>query len=508
MKLWDKGFEPDKMIEEFTVGQDRELDLQLARYDVEGSMAHITMLESIGLLKKDELDTLLKGLREILDTINRGEFRIEEGVEDVHSQVEFMLTERYGDLGKKIHSGRSRNDQVLVDLKLFMRDQLRRIAEATGHLFDRLQLLSEEYKEVLMPGYTHLQVAMPSSFGLWFGAYAESLVDDLRMLHAAYEIADQNPLGSAAGYGSSFPLNRTMTTKLLEFSDLHYNVVAAQMSRGKTERAAAMGISAIASTLGRFAMDVCMWMCQNFAFISFPDEFTTGSSIMPQKKNPDVAELVVGPTELVMMDQTGVPSQPSNPFSWRQPLMRGALVGVLLSLALLYLSGRAWATVMTRDDLQKVTSARYLGALPAVRVKKRSRTTPATLSEELARSSAYCEAMRIVSMRIDKAMQSHAYRTLLVSSAAPGEGKTTFVCQLADALSRQGRHVLVIDCDLRNPSVHKTLGRPAQAGLAEDLAGADRDGTRQGKARCDLCRQARRDADRAARRRCIPVAAG
>ncbi len=294
MKLWDKGFEPDKMIEEFTVGQDRELDLQLARYDVEGSMAHITMLESIGLLKKDELDTLLKGLREILDTINRGEFRIEEGVEDVHSQVEFMLTERYGDLGKKIHSGRSRNDQVLVDLKLFMRDQLRRIAEATGHLFDRLQLLSEEYKEVLMPGYTHLQVAMPSSFGLWFGAYAESLVDDLRMLHAAYEIADQNPLGSAAGYGSSFPLNRTMTTKLLEFSDLHYNVVAAQMSRGKTERAAAMGISAIASTLGRFAMDVCMWMCQNFAFISFPDEFTTGSSIMPHKKNPDVFEIMRG----------------------------------------------------------------------------------------------------------------------------------------------------------------------------------------------------------------------
>lgn len=294
MKLWDKGFEPDKMIEEFTVGQDRELDLQLARYDVEGSMAHITMLESIGLLKKDELDTLLKGLREILDTINRGEFRIEEGVEDVHSQVEFMLTERYGDLGKKIHSGRSRNDQVLVDLKLFMRDQLRRIAEATGHLFDRLQLLSEEYKEVLMPGYTHLQVAMPSSFGLWFGAYAESLVDDLRMLHAAYEIADQNPLGSAAGYGSSFPLNRTMTTKLLGFSDLHYNVVAAQMSRGKTERAAAMGISAIASTLGRFAMDVCMWMCQNFAFISFPDEFTTGSSIMPHKKNPDVFEIMRG----------------------------------------------------------------------------------------------------------------------------------------------------------------------------------------------------------------------
>lgn len=294
MKLWDKGFEPDKMIEEFTVGNDRQLDLRLARYDVEGSMAHIRMLESIGLLQADELEKLLAALSDIREAIDRGEFTIEEGVEDVHSQVEFMLTARLGDLGKKIHSGRSRNDQVLVDLKLFMRDELKKIAEALGHLFDRLQHLSEQYKDVLMPGYTHLQVAMPSSFGLWFGAYAEALADDMQMLLAAYNIANQNPLGSAAGYGSSFPLNRTMTTELLHFADMHYNVVAAQMSRGKTERAAAMAIGAIASTLGHLAMDVCMWMCQNFGFVKFPDEFTTGSSIMPHKKNPDVFEIMRG----------------------------------------------------------------------------------------------------------------------------------------------------------------------------------------------------------------------
>ena len=294
MKLWDKGFEPDKMIEEFTVGNDRQLDLRLARYDVEGSMAHIRMLESIGLLQADELEKLLAALADIREAIDRGEFTIEEGVEDVHSQVEFMLTARLGDLGKKIHSGRSRNDQVLVDLKLFMRDELKKIAEASGHLFDRLQHLSEQYKDVLMPGYTHLQVAMPSSFGLWFGAYAEALADDMQMLLAAYNIANHNPLGSAAGYGSSFPLNRTMTTELLHFTDMHYNVVAAQMSRGKTERAAAMAIGAIASTLGHLAMDVCMWMCQNFGFVKFPDEFTTGSSIMPHKKNPDVFEIMRG----------------------------------------------------------------------------------------------------------------------------------------------------------------------------------------------------------------------
>ena len=294
MKLWSKGTEPDKMIEEFTVGNDRVLDLRLAQYDVEGSMAHIRMLESIGLLGSDELPVLLDALNDILDVIRRGEFTIEPGVEDIHSQIEFMLTERLGDMGKKIHSGRSRNDQVLVDLKLFMRDELRNIAAATGRLFDRLQSLSETHKDVLMPGYTHLQIAMPSSFGLWFGAYAESLVDDMRMLAAAYETANQNPLGSAAGYGSSFPLDRLKTTELLGFADLHYNVVAAQMSRGKTERAAATAIASIASTLGHFAMDVCMYMCQNFSFISFPDELTTGSSIMPHKKNPDVFEIMRG----------------------------------------------------------------------------------------------------------------------------------------------------------------------------------------------------------------------
>lgn len=294
MKLWSKGFEPDKMIDEFTVGHDRELDMLLARYDVQGSIAHIKMLESIGLLTADELSVLTSGLNEIAEMIERGEFTIEPGVEDVHSQVEFLLTQRLGDVGKKIHSGRSRNDQVLVDLKLFMRQQLRDIAKSVKRLFDKFQELSERYKEVLMPGYTHLQVAMPSSFGLWFGAYAESLIDDVRMLVAAYDIANQNPLGSAAGYGSSFPLDREMTTRELGFADLHYNVVAAQMSRGKTERASAMAIACIASTLGRFAMDVCMFMCQNFGFISFPDEYTTGSSIMPHKKNPDVFEIMRG----------------------------------------------------------------------------------------------------------------------------------------------------------------------------------------------------------------------
>ncbi|MDE5669437.1 MAG: argininosuccinate lyase [Duncaniella sp.] len=282
------------MIEQFTVGNDRELDLRLARYDVQGSMAHIRMLESIGLLTSDELEVLLKALGEIAEVIERGEFCIEDGVEDVHSQVEFMLTARLGDIGKKIHSGRSRNDQVLVDLKLFMRDELRHIAKAVERLFIRLQALSEEHKDKLMPGYTHLQVAMPSSFGLWFGAYAESLADDMQMLAAAYNVANQNPLGSAAGYGSSFPLDREMTTRLLGFETLHYNVVAAQMSRGKTERAASMAIASIASTLGRLAMDVCMWMCQNFGFVSFPDELTTGSSIMPHKKNPDVFEIMRG----------------------------------------------------------------------------------------------------------------------------------------------------------------------------------------------------------------------
>lgn len=297
------------MIEEFTVGQDRALDLRLARYDVRGSMAHIRMLQSIGLLTKDELDTLTEALGDIAALIERGEFVIEPGVEDVHSQVEQLLTERLGDLGKKIHSGRSRNDQVLVDLKLFYRDELLRLADAVNTLFGRLLQLGETYRDYLMPGYTHLQLAMPSSFGLWFGAYAESLIDDMRMVVAAYDTANQNPLGSAAGYGSSFPLDREMTTRLLDFGTLHYNVVAAQMSRGKTERALAVAVASVASTLGRLAMDVCLWMCQNFGFVSFPDELTTGSSIMPHKKNPDVFEVMRGkcnrlqalPNEIALM---------------------------------------------------------------------------------------------------------------------------------------------------------------------------------------------------------------
>ncbi|MFR9651848.1 MAG: argininosuccinate lyase [Rikenellaceae bacterium] len=309
MKLWSKGFEPDEMIESYTVGRDRELDMRLARYDVEGSIAHITMLESIGLLESEELTILVAELKSIAAEIERGEFTIEEGVEDIHSQVEMLLTRRLGDVGKKIHSGRSRNDQVLVDLKLFMRNEIKEIAAELNTLFERLQSLSSEHSGVLMPGYTHLQVAMPSSFGLWFGAYAESLVDDMRLLSAAYDVVNQNPLGSAAGYGSSFPLNRTMTTELLGFETMHYNVVAAQMSRGKSERALAYAIAAIASTIAKFAMDVCLFNSQNFGFVSFPDKYTTGSSIMPHKKNPDVFELMRGrcnrlqslPNEISMM---------------------------------------------------------------------------------------------------------------------------------------------------------------------------------------------------------------
>ena len=312
MKLWDKGYSIDRWIESFTVGNDRELDLKLAKHDVQGSIAHIAMLESIGLLTADEHKTLDAELHNILGEIEAGNFTIEPGVEDVHSQVEQLLTERLGDMGKKIHSGRSRNDQVLVDLKLFYREELCTLAQNVNTLFERLLSLSEQHKGVLMPGYTHLQVAMPSSFGLWFGAYAETLVDDLQTVIAAYRIANQNPLGSAAGYGSSFPLNRTMTTQLLNFDDLHYNVVAAQMSRGKTERALAYAINAIASTLGKLAMDVCLFNSQNYAFISFPDEFTTGSSIMPHKKNPDVFEIMRGKCNRLQTIITEVSSLTTN----------------------------------------------------------------------------------------------------------------------------------------------------------------------------------------------------
>ena len=281
----------DQEVERFTVGKDREMDLYLAKYDVLGSMAHITMLESIGLLTNEELRTLLAALRQIYAIADEGKFVIEEGIEDVHSQVELMLTRSLGDMGKKIHSGRSRNDQVLLDLKLFTRTQIKELVSAVGDLFDVLIAQSNRYKTVLMPGYTHLQVAMPSSFGLWFGAYAESLVDDLQLLQAAFKVCNRNPLGSAAGYGSSFPLNRQMTTDLLGFDSLDYNVVCAQMGRGKMERTVAFAMAGIAATLSKLAFDACMFNSQNFGFIKLPDQFTTGSSIMPHKKNPDVFEL-------------------------------------------------------------------------------------------------------------------------------------------------------------------------------------------------------------------------
>ena len=292
MKLWEKNFEINQEIERFTVGRDREMDLYLAKYDVLGSMAHITMLQSIGLLEAEELSRLLAELKRIYAVCESGGFVIEDGVEDVHSQVELMLTRTLGDMGKKIHSGRSRNDQVLVDLKLFTRRQLMDIAGEVMTLFGELLAKSDRYKDILMPGYTHLQVAMPSSFGLWFGAYAESLADDMLFLQAAYRMTNRNPLGSAAGYGSSFPLNRTMTTELLGFDTMDYNVVYAQMGRGKMERNVAFALASIAGTLAKMAFDACLFNSQNFSFVRLPKECTTGSSIMPHKKNPDVFELI------------------------------------------------------------------------------------------------------------------------------------------------------------------------------------------------------------------------
>lgn len=308
-KLWEKSVHVTEEIDRFTVGHDRELDLYLAKYDVLGSMAHVTMLHSIGLIADEELPVLLRELRAIYQVAESGDFVIEDGIEDVHSQVELMLTRKLGDMGKKIHSGRSRNDQVLVDLKLFTRDKIREVAEAVRDLFAELQQQSERYKNVLMPGYTHLQVAMPSSFGLWFGAYAESLADDMLLLEAAYRMTNRNPLGSAAGYGSSFPLNRTMTTELLGFDSMDYNVIYAQMGRGKNERNVAFALAGIAGTVAKLAFDACMFNSQNFGFVRLPDECTTGSSIMPHKKNPDVFELIRArcnklqalPTQVVMI---------------------------------------------------------------------------------------------------------------------------------------------------------------------------------------------------------------
>ncbi|WP_462254704.1 argininosuccinate lyase [Ferruginibacter sp.] len=315
MKLWQKDKASLQEVEKFTVGKDNELDLHLAPFDVLGSLAHTKMLESVGLLSKEELQKIEIELKNIYQQIQKGGFKLNDGVEDIHSQVELMLTEKLGDVGKKIHSARSRNDQVLVDLKLYLRSEIEKLVFNTKDLFDLLIQQSEKYKTDLLPGYTHLQLAMPSSFGLWFGAYAESLVDDLTTLQAAYTVVNKNPLGSAAGYGSSFPINRTLTTQLLGFEDLNYNVVYAQMGRGKTERIAAAAMANIAATLSKLGMDACLFLNQNFAFISFPDELTTGSSIMPHKKNPDVFELIRShcnriqalPNEIMLMT-TNLPS--------------------------------------------------------------------------------------------------------------------------------------------------------------------------------------------------------
>jgi len=315
MKLWQKNIESLKEVEKFTVGNDREFDLQLAPFDVLGSIAHTRMLAEVGLLRKEEADQLVKELKNIYASIHDSRFTIHDDVEDIHSQVELLLTQKLGDIGKKIHSARSRNDQVLVDIKLFLRNEMEELVKSVQPFFELLQLQSEKYKDDLLPGYTHLQLAMPSSFGLWFGAYAESLVDDMIMLRAAFDVVNKNPLGSAAGYGSSFPINRTLTTKLLGFDDLNYNVVYAQMGRGKTERIVAMALANLADTLSKLAMDACLFLNQNFDFISFPPELTTGSSIMPHKKNPDVFELIRShcnqikslPNEIMLMT-TNLPS--------------------------------------------------------------------------------------------------------------------------------------------------------------------------------------------------------
>ena len=315
MKLWQKDKASLKEVETFTVGNDKEMDMYLAAFDVLGSLAHIQMLESVGLLTKEELSQLQKELKNIYQQIKKGEFSLQDDVEDIHSQVELLLTQKLGDTGKKIHSARSRNDQVLVDVKLFLRNELEELVKNIQPLFELLQAQSEKYKDHLLPGYTHLQLAMPSSFGLWFGAYAESLVDDMITLKGAYDIVNKNPLGSAAGYGSSFPINRTLTTKLLGFDDLNYNVVYAQMGRGKAERITAQALANVADTLGKLSMDACLYLNQNFGFISFPAELTTGSSIMPHKKNPDVFELIRShcnrikalPNEIMMMT-TNLPS--------------------------------------------------------------------------------------------------------------------------------------------------------------------------------------------------------
>lgn len=370
MKLWQKNYDVDQAIEAFTVGRDRELDLELARYDIQGSLAHITMLESIGLLTSEELATLTAALRRLYRKVEKGEFSIEKGIEDVHSQVEHLLTQELGDVGKKIHAGRSRNDQVLVDLRLFFRAEIRHIADLARSLFELLLDLAEQHKDELMPGYTHLQVAMPSSFGLWFGAYAESLADDLRLLASVYHIVNQNPLGSAAGYGSSFPLDRRLTTNLLGFDDLNYNVVHAQLGRGKSELFLSFALAALGSTIGKLAMDCVLFMNQNFAFISFPDELTTGSSIMPHKKNPDVFEITRGrcnqlqalPTRIAMLT-TNLPSGYHRDFQLLKEDLFPAITSLKDCLAIMTY---ALQHIQVRKDILEDNKYRYLFSVEEV----------------------------------------------------------------------------------------------------------------------------------------------
>ncbi len=374
MKLWQKDANNspsgDGGVEKFTVGNDRDLDIYLAPFDVLGSLAHTKMLESVGLLSKDELIVLEIALKEIYHQISKGNFVLDEGVEDIHSQVELMLTQKLGDIGKKIHSARSRNDQVLVDLKLFLRSEIEKLVHSTKEFFDLLILQSEKYKDDLLPGYTHLQLAMPSSFGLWFGAYAESLIDDLVTLEAAYKIVNKNPLGSAAGYGSSFPINRTMTTKLLGFEDLNYNVVYAQMGRGKTERIVASALANIAASLSKLSMDACLYLNQNFAFISFPDELTTGSSIMPHKKNPDVFELIRShcnriqalPNEILLMT-TNLPSGYQRDFQ----LLKEHIIPAFENLQnCLQMAGLMLSNIEVKKDLLKDEKYKYLFSVEEV----------------------------------------------------------------------------------------------------------------------------------------------
>lgn len=370
MKLWQKGKETAKSVETFTVGKDRELDVEMAAFDVLGSLAHTQMLESIGLLTKADLQIIQKELKAIYREIEVGDFKIDDNVEDIHSQVELLLTQRIGDAGKKIHSGRSRNDQVLVDLKLYFRSQIQRTVENTEALFDQLITLSETHKNKLLPGYTHLQIAMPSSFGLWFGAYAESLADDMELVLAAWKVCNKNPLGSAAGYGSSFPLNRAMTTELLGFESLNYNVVYAQMGRGKTERILAQAMSSVAATLAKMAMDVCLYISQNFGFISFPDELTTGSSIMPHKKNPDVFELIRSrcnkiqalPNEIAMMT-TNLPSG----YHRDLQLLKENLFPAIQSLnECLEMTVYMFQHITVKDDILKDDKYLYLFSVEAV----------------------------------------------------------------------------------------------------------------------------------------------